>query len=209
MDLSSPIRSVIPSVQGAVLAVLARSDVPLSGRRTAELTGGRAGQARVNQVLQELTASGVVLREEHPPAYLYRLNREHLAAAAIVALADLREHLLSRIRDTVERWEQPAIAVWLFGSAARGNGGPDSDIDLLVLRPDQVDEDDPSWLRQVDDLATQVTTWTGNRCEILEYSAEEFDGLVAAGERLASDLRTESVRIFGDTVGRRLRRRVS
>jgi len=32
MDLSSPISSVIPSAQGAVLAVLARTDEPLSGR---------------------------------------------------------------------------------------------------------------------------------------------------------------------------------
>lgn len=180
-----------------------------SGRRTAELTGGRAGQARVNQVLGELTAGGLILREKHPPAYLYRLNREHLAAGAVIALADLREHLFSRIRDAAEGWEQPAVAVWLYGSAARGDGGPDSDIDVLVLRPDQVDEDDPSWLRQVDDLAAHVTTWTGNRCEVLEYSAEQFTQLVAAGERLASALRAEAVRICGDTVERRLRRRVS
>lgn len=209
MDLSSPIRSVIPSVHGAVLAVLARSDVPLSGRRTAELTGGRASQARVNQVLRELTVAGLVLRDEHPPAYLYRLNREHLAAGAVVALADLREQLLSQIRDTVKGWEEPAVAVWLFGSAARGDGGPASDIDVLVLRPDTVDEDEPSWLRQVDDLAAQVATWTGNHCEVLEYSTEQFAGLVAAGEPLTSDLRTEALRISGDTVERRLRRHVS
>lgn len=209
MDLSSPIRSVIPSVHGAVLAVLARSDRPLSGRRTAELTGGRAGQARVNAVLGDLTAAGLVLREVHPPAYLYLLNREHLAAEAITALADLREQLLSRIRQTVEGWRQPAVAVWLFGSAARGEGGTDSDIDLLVLRPDAVDEDDPAWVLQVDDLAAQVVTWTGNRCEIAEYSAEQFASMVASGERLASELRTQAVRIWGDTVERRLHRRVS
>ena len=38
MDLSSPMRSVIPSAHGAVLTVLARAGEPLSGRKVAELT---------------------------------------------------------------------------------------------------------------------------------------------------------------------------
>lgn len=208
MDLTSPIRSVIPSVHGSVLAVLARSEVALSGRRTAQLTGG-ASQARVNQVLRELSTAGVILREEQPPAFLYRLNRDHLAAAAIVALADLRESLLSRIRDTVQDWQEPAVAVWLFGSAARGDGDADSDVDLLVLRRDGVDEDDPSWFQQVDDLAGRVTAWTGNRCEVLDCSEEQLARMVAVGERLLVDLRTDAVRIWGDALERHLRRRMS
>ena len=76
MDLANPVQSVIPSVQGAVLSVLARTDEPLSGRRVAELTRPRFAQTRVNAVLQKLADSGIVLRESRPPANLYRLNQE-------------------------------------------------------------------------------------------------------------------------------------
>ena len=76
MDLSSPISSVIPSAHGPVLAVLARTSEPLSGRRVAALTDGKVGQRRANEVLGALADAGIVLREHRPPAKLYRLNRD-------------------------------------------------------------------------------------------------------------------------------------
>ena len=70
MDLSSPMRSVIPSAHGAV---------------------------RTNEVLGMLADAGLVLRENRPPAKAYRLNRDHVAADAITALADQWTLLLERI----------------------------------------------------------------------------------------------------------------
>src|SRR5664280_476791 len=142
MNLSDPMSSVVPAAHGAVLAVLARTDRPLSGRQVADLSGGHVKQSRAHQVLHELTEAGVVLCEERPPAKLYRLNRDHVAATGIVVLASQRDELLRRIRDHIERWMPRAVAVWLFGSAARGEGGPRSDIDLLVVRPDALAHDD-------------------------------------------------------------------
>ena len=82
MDLANPMQSVIPSAHGAVLGVLARTDEPLSGRRVAELTRPRFTQTRVNAVLQNLAHAGIVLRESHPPANLYRLNETTLPRRA-------------------------------------------------------------------------------------------------------------------------------
>ena len=197
MDLSSPVSSVVPSVHGPVLAVLARTDQALSGRQVAALTGGRAGQWRVNEVLGQLAQAGIVLREDRPPAKLYRLNRDHVAAGAVVALAQLREELLRRIRDHIAGWVLPARAVWLFGSAARGDGGPDSDIDLLVVGDDGVDVDDPSWTAQVADLSERVWLWSGNGCEVLELSSAEVAAMVARDERLVGELRADAVCLAG------------
>lgn len=200
MDLASPISSVIPSVHGVVLEVLGRTDVPLSGRRTAELTNGRASRRRVDAVLQQLAEAGVVVREHHPPVILYRLNREHLAAPAIVALANLRDRLIDRISALVEQWDPAPVAVWLFGSLARSDGSPASDIDVLVLRSDLVSPDDGSWLQQMDALSAAVTAWTGNGCEVLEYSETQFATVVANDARLVHELRTDALRIAGDLV---------
>lgn len=205
MNLSSPISSVIPSVHGHVLQVLSRADAPLSGRRTAELTCGRASRRQVDAVLHQLTTEGVVLRQHHPPAYLYRLNRDHVAAAGILALTDMRAALIDRIRAAADDWTLTSAAVWLFGSAARGDGSSASDVDVLVLRRDDVDQDNGHWLEQIDQLALQVLAWTGNRCEVLEYSESEFAAVIASGERIVGELTHDAIRITGDTVARRMK----
>jgi hypothetical protein len=195
MDLSSPIRSVVPGARGEVLAVLARTTQPLSGRRVAELTDGRVSQKGANLALRALVSSGVVLSEDQPPAKLYRLNRDHLAAPSIEGLATLRERLVAAMRSHLAGWEVPAWGAWLFGSAARGDGGEDSDVDLLVVRSDDVDEDDARWLDQVEGLVADVTAWTGNRCSVVEYGADEFERLMAGRGRLAASLRSDALNL--------------
>jgi len=209
VDLSNPIRSVIPSAHGSVLAVLARTDQSLSGRRVAELTGGRVSARGTSNALRALAEAGVVLVEDHPPAKLYRLNRRHLAADAIVALAEMRPRLLEALRERLGGWKVGATASWLFGSAARGDGSIDSDIDVLLVRADRVDPDDDVWNAQIDELADDVRAWTGNRCSVVEYSATDFRRLIAGPERLADELRADGIRLTGDmelrVVGRRHR----
>jgi len=207
VDLSSPISSVIPTAQGAVLAVLVRTEQPLSGRQVAALTNGRFGQWRVNEVLGQLAEAGIVHREHHPPAKLYRLNRDHVAAPGIEALASQREVLLARIRSEEAGWEVAADAVWLFGSASRGDGDNSSDVDLLVVRAVSVDADSVDWLRQLDTLSAHVHTWSGNSCEILELTRPELAAMVARGERLVEELRAEAVVLAGKSPRGLLRRR--
>lgn len=212
MDLSSPISSVIPSAHGAVLAVLARTHEPLSGRQVAALTNGRFGQWRVNEVLGALADAGVVLRESRPPAKLYRLNRDHVAAGGIEALADQWEVLLSRLRAEVAGWKIPVEAAWLFGSAARGEAGPDSDVDLLLLKPPASEhrgsKAEDSWQAQLDTLTEHVHAWTGNSCEVLELTMVELRDAVERDDRLVRDLRDHALPLAGREVRALLRQQV-
>ncbi|HEX9682222.1 MAG TPA: hypothetical protein VGA13_04020 [Acidimicrobiales bacterium] len=203
MDLSNPIRSVIPAAQGEVLAVLARTEEPLSGRRVADLTDGRVSQKGVNLVLRALVAAGLVTAEDHPPAKLYRLNRRHLAANSVAALATLREQLIDAMQSQFETWTVPAWGAWLFGSAARGGGDATSYIDVLIVRPDDVEEGDAEWLGQLEHLVTGVGEWTGNSCEIVEYAAGEFEALMAREDRLAADLRSDGVALTAQRLPQR------
>lgn len=193
MDLSNPIRSVIPSAQGNVLAILARTDRPLSGRGVAELTDGQLSAKGVNLALRALVAAGLVLVEKHPPAKIYRLNRRHLAAESIIALSDLWSRLLEAMRNELGGWTQPAVGAWLFGSAARGDGGTDSDIDVLIVRHIDVDPEDAQWTAQIDDFVEDVGAWSGNSCAVVEYSETEFSELMSGDERLARDIRSDGI----------------
>lgn len=192
MDVSSPIRSVIPAVHGDVLAVLARTEVQLSGRRVAGLIDG-VSRSGVQRALNALADAGIVLVEHQPPANLYRLNRRHLAADAIVELATIRQRMIAAMREHLSTWDQPPWGAWLFGSAARSDGSVESDIDVLVIRPDDVAGDGPGWTADVDRFADDVTAWTGNPCSVVEYSRSELTDLVTGGDRLVREVRTDGI----------------
>jgi len=202
MQAAHPISAIIPSSYGAVLEVLARTDTSLSARAIARLTDGRVSHTQANTVLKSLEATGIVTSETHPPAILYTFNRQHVAADAVVALASLRTVLFDRMRSTIASWDPEPAAAWVFGSFARGNATADSDIDILVIRPDSTGEDDPAWQRQIAQFDQDVRGWSGNDCNTIELGRREFAELIASRERLPADVADDGIHLFGDPVPR-------
>ncbi|MCZ7536565.1 MAG: nucleotidyltransferase domain-containing protein [Acidimicrobiia bacterium] len=197
MDFRSPITTVVPGARGVVLRILAATTVPLTGNKIAELSGGAVSQSGVSKAIAPLVESGLVTCEHTGTANLYLLNRDHVAAAAVLAAAGARDELLARMAAAVQSWRVRPVAVWVFGSAARGQATPSSDVDILVIRADAVPEDDDRWETQTLALAESVLLWSGNRCQVLEYSEAEFSELVAAGDRLVRALHDDAVVVAG------------
>lgn len=199
MDLANPMQSVIPSAHGAVLSALVRTDLPLSARRIAELTRPRFSQRRVNDVLRHLAEAGIVMRESRPPANIYRLNREHVAADGILALAQMWSALVGRIRADLGTWAVAPEGAWLFGSAARGDGTERSDLDVFLVRPASglASEISEAWEHQTEALVDKIKTWSGNRCEVIEMEAAELSAAVDRDDRLIRDLREQAVVLAG------------
>jgi predicted nucleotidyltransferase len=199
MDLSNPMHSVVPSAHGAVLSALARTDIPLSGRRIAELTKPRFSQRRVNDILRQLADAGIVVRESQPPSNLYRLNRDHVAADGIAALASMWATLVARIRAELEMWSVPPEAAWMFGSAARGEATEHSDIDILLVLPANglASAISEAWEHQTQTLTGKIKAWSGNRCELTEMEAAEFSAAVERDDLLIRNLREQAVALAG------------
>lgn len=197
MNLSSPISSVVPGGRGSVLAVLARTEEPMSGRRIAELAGDKVRKTWVNTLLSELVEAGVVLADSKPPSKLYRLNRDHLAAPAIEVLANMRARLIEMLRDDIRRWQPAPSSAWLFGSVARGEGGVESDIDIAIVRSDRIDDDDSAWSFQVAALGERIRLWTGNEASVIEYAESELAALATAGEGIVRSIRAEGIHLGG------------
>ncbi len=196
MDFRAPFSVVTPTLDGAVLAVLARSDRALSGRQVHRLAG-HGSEEGVRKVLERLSGTGVVLRDDVGAAHLYRLNRNHLAAPHIEAIADLGADLVRHARSAIDGWKTPAVVALLFGSVARGEGGSDSDIDVLVVRRKDCDADDPQWRDQLNDLSEQLHDWSGNDPRILEYGVDETGRL--GNEGVVSDALADGIRLGGST----------
>ena len=121
----------------------------------------------------------------------------------------MRQELVDRIRTEVSSWAVESEATWLFGSAARGDAGADSDIDLLIVRPDHVDDGEQTWLEQVSKISEHVHDWTGNACEVLELSVTELNAARERGDRLVAELLRDAVHVTGRTPRATLRRMAS
>lgn len=195
MDFSGPQRSIVRGTEGDVLVELAAVDVPRSGRRLAERTG--RSHVAVTRALKYLAEQGLVVAQPAPPAILYSLNREHIAAPVVQAMADLRLEFLRRLREHFERWSPTPAHASLFGSAARRDGDAHSDVDLLVIRPDDVDADDPRWKQQLGELSDDVHRWTGNHAQILEFAESEFRALNDEDHPTVASIRTDAVPLAG------------
>lgn len=202
MDLSSPQSTVTGSaVQAAVLAVLSGTTKPLTGRHVARLAA-HGSASGVQRVLDRLVAHGLVHAREAPPAVLYELNRDHVAAPVVDALAGLRGALLERMRTAITGWGLPPAHASMFGSAARSDGGVDSDIDLFVVRPGDVDSEDARWRAQLETLAADVERWTGNHAGVSEVGEAELVRLAHERPPIVHDLLRDAVTLSGVPVRR-------
>ena len=207
MQLAHPLKLVTPTVDGDVLAVLAGADVEFTPPQVADLLDEWSVEG-VRRCLRRLVEQGIVLNRPAGKGWLYRLNREHLAAPPIIALATLRTTFIDRLRADLEGWATPCVYAAMFGSAARGNMRPDSDIDVLIVRP-AVDPDDDTWRGQLDALTQRATGWTGNDTRVLEFSDDDVKSALAAGERVLVDIARDGVRLAGPPSYLRSRRRKS
>jgi predicted nucleotidyltransferase len=206
MNVARPYSAVVPTIDGDVLFVLATTTRPLTGRQIAA-ESHRGSQTAVSAVLDRLVEQGLVFRQQAGRAYLHTLNRDHVGAGAVELLADLRSELIRRLRQEFEGWKIQPTSAALFGSTARGDGDVDSDVDLLVVRPDDVDIELGSWRKQLEDLTDRVALWTGNHAAIIELVDSEALWLMRDQPPIAAALRRDGIDLAGRPVRRYTRAR--
>jgi hypothetical protein len=171
VDLSNPIGAVIPSLEGQVLRVLARTTAPLSGSRIAALTTNGSNPG-VRKALDRLVRQGTVHARRCGPSILYTANREHLTWSVIQqvvqttdTLLDVLEHRITVLaRDHLGTHDAERTTMALYGSVARATATVDSDIDLVVVFPDDIDAHTSEQF--TDTVTASVERWTGNPCNI-------------------------------------------
>jgi predicted nucleotidyltransferase len=199
MDVARPYTAICSSLDGDVLHVLAGTNRPLTGRELSRLVG-RSSHAGVRDVLNRLAEHGLVNRQEAGRAFLFTLNREHLAAPAVSILSDMRSEFLRRVRTLIEHWEVPPIHASIFGSAARADGDTQSDIDIFIVRPEGVHDTDPVWREQLYDLATSVHRWTGNHAGVVEIMEKDVSPMRETESPIAIALQNDAILLSGSPV---------
>src|SRR6185437_2918308 len=201
MNLGDPTQAVTPTLDGAVLAVLARAGRPLTvGEVAAE--SARGSEIGIRRCLARLVEQGIVRATQMGRNRVHELNRDHVAARAAEILADLRLEIWKRLRGELRRWRIGPYYACVFGSAARGDGDDQSDIDILLVHPlfpgdpevprqptvlrkmavafkappSWGDNEASLWTKQIDQLRARVMSWTGNPVQIVDVSYAEWVG---------------------------------
>lgn len=193
MILDRPFLTVSPTVDGDVLTVLAQAEAAFTAPKVQTLIG-RYSVPGVRKALNRLVEQGAVSAERSGRTVRYWLNRDHVASNAIVELAHLSDSVVDRIRVAVAAWPVQPVLVSMFGSAARGEMGLDSDIDLFVVGTASLVDDD-RWADQIAELERLVSDWTGNDARVLAYSTSE---LVCGNDPVVNSIERDGVHIAGD-----------
>ncbi|MCC6831912.1 MAG: nucleotidyltransferase domain-containing protein [Thermoleophilia bacterium] len=198
MDVSAPHHIITLPVDADVLRALAGVDAELTGRQVTELTrGGHSGT--VYRSLERLTRLGLLHSRKAGRASLYRFNREHLAGDAVMALVSLRSAMLTELRDAIARLDPPPVSAALFGSAARGDGGPDSDLDIAIIGgPGDADPATRrAWDAQIDAMTTTLERRLGNRIGVHEIGPADAIRLAASRPPVVAEILADQVPLFG------------
>jgi predicted nucleotidyltransferase len=195
VDFVHPITAVIPGAKGRILDVLVQTTAELSVRTIARLAGVSAAQA--SRVLPDLVELGIVERREVPPSSQFQLVRSNVAAQALIALSRARESVLDQIGAAAAALPAPPVSVIVFGSFARSEATSDSDLDIVVVRPDELEEDDATWTALIDDWRDHVRAVAGNAVEILEVNRAEAGAKLGSRSTLWREIARDGVVAHG------------
>lgn len=169
----------------------------MTGRQISRLTRN-GSRTTVLRSLTRLAELGVLDVAEAGRALMYSLNREHLATPAIESLIAMRRRMLEALREAVACLNPPPVSVTLFGSAARGDGDSQSDIDLLIVRA--AGGSDDLWDEQMTRLSRRIMGLTGNRASVHCIGPDDLVSLAQARGQVVEEIQRDSVPLFGASI---------
>lgn len=191
MDYRDPLRALFPGVQGAVLSTLAATTRPLTLRQLADLADSNPSQ--VSKHVDRLTRLGVVCRERIGPADQISLCNS-AAADLFRAIAHLHSATLIQMRELAAQMDPTPLNVTVFGSFARADARPDSDIDIVLVRPTAVTDDD-AWIEAVGAFTDAV--WETTRHPVADIHLDEAELTEALDRPLWKEVLLDGITLAG------------
>ncbi len=116
---------------------------------------------------------------------------EHVASRALLTLARASDTVLDEVGRLAGALPHPPLSVIVFGSFARREAAVGSDIDVVVVRPADIDEDDDTWSTSLEAWRRDVRRLTGNPVEVLEVSADEAPRKLVGRTQVWADIRRD------------------
>ncbi|MBI5141124.1 MAG: nucleotidyltransferase domain-containing protein [Nitrospirae bacterium] len=148
------------------------------------------------KLLKELEKENILKSRKIGNSISYSLNRSNILVAKIIIPAfGLENSLIQELGGYLaEKLAFPAISIILFGSRARGEEKPGSDIDLLfIVKPG----DEAECEKNVLNLNPAISAAFGASVAPVVYSDTAFKARLARKDELAKEMFKEGKVIFG------------
>lgn len=199
MDLTNPTRALAPTIDLQLLTILAGVSGEMSGSEVSRLATSVTSRG-VFKALKRLETEGLVQIRTTSKLNFYSFNRDHVAADAVIAAMGLRQKLFERIQGQVISWKIQPTSLAIFGSAARGDGTPESDIDVLVVRSNNVDEDSAAWEEQIHELSLLIYKWSGNHASLFQANGKEIAHMMKSKNPIVNSLTRDAYFLAGSNL---------
>lgn len=182
-----PLNDVLGSkIKLNLLRALSRTESDHTGRELARLIGYSHNATR--SALEDLERSGLVIQRQAGRANLYSIDQDNIIYTDILTYAfRIEDELLDRIAEIVSKQAGRELSsLILFGSVARGDEDPGSDIDMVVVFKDGTDlrEKEDS----VHDAAVEIVRRFGNQLSPILVTESEFEKKKKSKTRLWQDI---------------------
>ncbi len=169
-----------------------------TGRHLARASG--VALARAAEALSRLVDMGVLHRRQAGRAYLYSLNETNYLVSDVLLPAfqgEARwlEALGSEILKAADR---TVVSVILYGSWARGQATPTSDVDLLVVA--RTDREKARVERLMESQRGLMAERFGRPVSLLVVGREEFRRRLRRGNRLIREIVREGRALAGRSI---------
>jgi predicted nucleotidyltransferase len=200
MNMGHPITSIASPLAGRVLEVVSGTTRPLAGREIHKIVG-EGSNSGVWKVLNRLEEQGILLADRRSHATYYIANRDHLAWPSIEAIVRLRDELTARLTAEIDGWAVAPLHASIFGSTARGDADVDSDVDLLLVRPEDLAPNTlEDWEEQLASVRDAVRRWTGNPCQTFVATPSRLAEHVRAKDPLVRGWLHDDVLLAGESI---------
>jgi predicted nucleotidyltransferase len=179
----------------SVLGVLHGVNVPMNASRIAAQAG--LSKPAAASALDELARMGLVGRATVGQSSAYWLERENAYVQEMVNPVFGSEEGLpdTLLEDLGARFSEGSISVVLFGSYARGDQQPDSDVDVVLVASDEASQArlDELYYENLSDFRRRF----GAPLSVLTYDASEAKTLWQSAPALQESLETEGIVVSG------------
>jgi predicted nucleotidyltransferase len=117
--------------QKVLRALILRDDLPLSVSDLIRIAG--PGNGATQRILDNLEGAGIVKKSSRGNQRIYNINREHPIYPELRSICFKTFGLAEVIAKELEPFASKIETAFVFGSMAKGEERPDSDVDLMIV----------------------------------------------------------------------------
>lgn len=194
MRFHAPLDDILGNrTQVKLLRILSRTRSPHTGRELARLIG--QSHNAVRYALEELERNGLVIKQQAGRSNLYSLDEDNIIIREILFPAfKLEQELITRVAGIFSRQLGKDLAlIVLFGSIARGEEDPDSDMDLVLVFKDGINPEDRE--DEVAEASLLIAKTFGNQVSAISLRHAEWERKKRARSGLWREIMEEGIHI--------------